>query len=119
VSISVEELGSVVAQLFTLTEANAKAIATLEQRQQTSQSQIETLRVCVTELRESQALTLQQFCSEQKAAASEFRRSIDATLSRLERALDCMLVDAENQGKLINEIKDLSVRLLYGQYGGN
>lgn len=55
------------------------------------------------ELRESQATVIQQFCTEQQAASEEFRKLIGATLARLERALECMLADTENQGKLIHE----------------
>ncbi|MCU0569330.1 MAG: hypothetical protein MUF49_22490 [Oculatellaceae cyanobacterium Prado106] len=118
-SINTENLNEQMAQILAIVQMNAVAIAALQQHQENSQQQIDNLRASVTELRESQAVTLQLFCLEQKAASTEFRNSIDATLARLERALDCMLADAENQGKLINEIKDLSYRLVFGQHGGN
>lgn len=102
------------ARILAITEANTQAIAALAQRQSVSQQQIEDLRSCVIELRESQATVIQQFCAEQQAASEEFRKLIDATLARLERALECMLADTENQGKLINEIKQLSLRLVLG-----
>lgn len=107
-------LNQQLAQILALTEANTRSIAALAQQQSASQQQIDDLRVCVMELRESQATVIQQFCTEQQTAAEEFRKLIDATLARLERTLECMLADAENQGKLINEIKQLSLRLVLG-----
>ena len=91
-------------QLLTLTEANAKAIAALEARQAASQQQIENLRIGIIELRESQAVVMQQFCTEHQAALQEFRKTADGTLSRLERTLDVLLAQAENQGQLITEL---------------
>ncbi|NJO39581.1 MAG: hypothetical protein HC769_16200 [Cyanobacteria bacterium CRU_2_1] len=118
-SITSEQLSEQIAQILALTEANTQAIASLEQRQSASQDQLDNLRASVIELRESQAAVIQQFCVEQKTTADEFRRLIDATLARLERTLECMLADAENQGKLINEIKQLSLRLVLGQQHQN
>jgi hypothetical protein len=117
--MTTEEMSEQMAQLLGIAHANALSIAALQRHQEASQTQIDNLRVCVMELRESQATVIQQFCAEQQAATQEYRKGLEATLVRLERALDCMLADAENQGKLINEIKDLSLRLVFGPHGGN
>jgi hypothetical protein len=117
--MTTEQLSEQMEQILGIVHANALSIAALHRHQETSQTQIDNLRVCVMELRESQATVMQQFCAEQQAATGEYRKGLEATLMRLERALDCMLADAENQGKLINEIKDLSLRLVFGQHGGN
>jgi hypothetical protein len=119
VTITTEQLTEQMEQILGIVHANALSIAAIQRQQEVSQTQIDHLRVCVVELRESQAVVMQQFCEEQQAASIEYRQGIEATLTRLERALDCMLADAENQGKLIHEIKDLSVRLVFGQHGGN
>lgn len=117
--MTTEELSEQMGNILGIVQANAMSIAALQRQQETSQNQIDNLRICVMELRESQATVIQQFCAEQQAATNEYRKGLEATLIRLERALDCMLADAENQGKLINEIKDLSLRLVFGPHGGN
>jgi hypothetical protein len=117
--MTTEELSEQMVNILGIVQANAMSIAAIQRQQETSQNQIDNLRICVMELRESQATVMQQFCEEQQAATNEYRKGLEATLIRLERALDCMLADAENQGKLINEIKDLSLRLVFGPHGGN
>jgi chromosome segregation ATPase len=119
VTITTEQLTEQMEQILGIVHANTLSIAAIQKQQEVSQTQIDNLRVCVIELRESQATVIQQFCQEQQAASREYRYGIEATLTRLERALDCMLADTANQGQLIHEIKDLSVRLVFGQHGGN
>jgi hypothetical protein len=119
VSMTTEQLTEQMEQIIGIVHANTLSIAAIQRQQEVSQTQIDNLRSCVMELRESQATVIDQFCLEQQAASKEYRYGIEATLTRLERALDCMLADSENQGRLIHEIKDLSVRLVFGQHGGN
>lgn len=118
-SITSEQISQQIAQILALTEANTLTIAALQQQQSISQQQIDSLRSAVADLRENQAIALQRFCTEQQAASSEFRSNIDATLARLERTLDCILADTENQGNLIQEVKEISLRLALGRQDRN